>query len=59
MAQFTLTEKQVEVVIHALQVAAERFVVDAAVCREADQPRLAEQFEIQARDSRELAERFE
>lgn len=44
---------------HALEVAANCFDEDAKTAREANQIRVAEQFEKQARESRELAERFE
>jgi hypothetical protein len=43
---------------HALTLAAERFDLDAKVATETGHPRLAEQFERQAKDSRALADRM-
>lgn len=47
------------IAVHALRVAADRFDEDAKVAREANQPRLAEQFEKQARESRQLADEID
>jgi hypothetical protein len=54
-----LTDAQRNTIWNALYVAAQRFDEDAQVCREDSQPGLAEQFEKQARDSRELSALFE
>ena len=54
-----LTAGERQTAHHALMLAAERFDEDANECRKADQPRLAEQFDRQARESRDLAERME
>jgi hypothetical protein len=54
-----LTSNERQTANHALLLAAERFDEDAKASREAGQARLAEQFERQARESRELAERME
>jgi hypothetical protein len=54
-----LTEAERNTIWNALIVAASRFDESAQVCREENQPRLVEQFEKQARDSRELSALFE
>lgn len=52
-----LTESQLSTAVNALRVAADRFVEDAKTMREQGEPfaGLAEQFERQERDSRNLA----
>ncbi len=45
--------------LNGLRVAARRFDEDAHIARKAGQVQLAEQFELQAKESRELAEEIE
>lgn len=52
-----LSDKEKQVVWHALSVAADRFDEDAKTC--AEQPRLQEHFIRQASDTRALLEKFE
>jgi hypothetical protein len=52
--ELNLTGDQWNSIVHALQVAAERYLEDKRVV--ADQPRLVEQFERQAQEAQVLAE---
>lgn len=61
-----ITSQEISVAVHALRVAAENFEKDAKVCREESQrgmgesySRLAEQFDRQVSESRELASKLE
>jgi propanediol dehydratase small subunit len=46
-------------ITHGLRVASDRFDEDAKVARQAGHPRLAEQFERQAADSRQISDALE
>lgn len=54
-----LNENQRSTITHALYVAAERFDEHVKTCSSLGQVRMREQFEGQARETRELAERIE
>jgi len=54
-----LTEAQISTLTHALHVAASRFTEDASALRAAKMPRMAEQFDHQVNQSRQLAELLE
>lgn len=46
-------------IVNALRIAAEAYDGDAALSAKCQQPRLAEQFKVQAAQARSLAERIE
>lgn len=54
-----LTLNQMQIIIHALSVAADRFIENAHTSDMANQPRLAEQFRKQAADSHRVREYIE
>jgi hypothetical protein len=60
-----LSEHESSAVVNALRCAADRYDVDAATCRQAVNPlpegwqRMAEQFDRQASEARDLAEKLE
>jgi len=54
-----LPDSDIQTCVHGLCVAADRFDADAATSREIGNQRLAEQFERQAKETRELARRLE
>jgi hypothetical protein len=53
-----LTDGEWETVRFCLDVAASRYSEDAKVCKEANQVRLAEQFERQEKKARELLDKI-
>lgn len=59
MPTFEFTERELQTAVNALRVAAERFNDHAKTMRDAFVPHLAQQFERQASESRELAAKLE
>ena len=59
MARLEFTSIEHVTVVCALRLAAERYDEDVKVCNKSGHPRLAEQFERQAKDARELADKIE
>jgi hypothetical protein len=61
----TLTESEVSTLTNALRCAADRYEADAETCRKAEDPlpegwrRMAEQFDKQVGEARDLAEKLE
>lgn len=59
-ARFEFSGNEAQTAVHALRMAAARFEEDASMYRdEHNNLRLAEQFDRQAKDSRELADKIE
>lgn len=51
---YTLNEEQAHLLAGGMRIAAEHYAVDAKICDETNQPRLAQQFRRQETQAREI-----